>query len=46
MAEGPVDELLEAIEELINDLNEELALLDENFGIRTNEHNALVIELE
>jgi hypothetical protein len=46
MAGGPVQELIEAIEELINDLNEGLEQLEFDFTVRTNEHNALVIEFE
>jgi hypothetical protein len=38
--------LLEAIEELLSDLNTALEELEFNFNVRTNEHNALVIELE
>jgi len=45
MAEGPVDELLEAIEELISDLNEELENLESDYSHRTNEHNSDVIRL-
>jgi TolA-binding protein len=46
MAAGPVQELIDAIEELINDLNEELVDLETDFQTRTNEHNAQVIALE
>jgi predicted phage tail protein len=43
---GPVQELIDAIEELIEDLTTDLQELDFNFQQRTNEHNALVIALE
>ncbi|CAD8083072.1 unnamed protein product [Paramecium sonneborni] len=46
MAGGPVQELIDAIEELINDLEDELEELEFNFQVRTNEHNALVVSLE
>jgi len=38
--------LLDAIEELLSDLNNALEELEFNFNVRTNEHNALVTELE
>jgi hypothetical protein len=38
--------LIDAIEELINDLEEELEQLELDFKIRTNEHNSLVVSLE
>jgi hypothetical protein len=38
--------LIDAIEELINDLEEELEELEFNFSQRTNEHNSLVIGYE
>ena len=46
MAGGPVQELIDAIEELVNDLEEELEQLDLDFKVRTNEHNSLVVSLE
>jgi hypothetical protein len=46
LAGGAVQELVDGIEELLSDLNEELVDLDFDFGVRTNEHNALVITLE
>ena len=45
MAGGAVQELIDAIEELNNDLEEGIELLDLNFKRRTNEHNSLVIQL-
>ncbi|CAD8164464.1 unnamed protein product [Paramecium octaurelia] len=45
MAGGSVSELLDAIEELVNDLEDGLELLDFNFQRRTNEHNALLVQL-
>lgn len=45
MAGGAVQELIDAIEELNNDLEEGIELLDFNFKQRTNEHNSLVIQL-
>ena len=38
--------MIDAIEELINDLEEELETLEFDFQVRTNEHNALVVSLE
>jgi len=46
MAQGPVQELEDAIEELISDLNEELQELESDFGQRTSQHNSDVISLE
>lgn len=46
MAGGAVQELIDAIEELINDLQEGLEKLDFDFQVRTNEHNSLVIGYE
>jgi predicted phage tail protein len=43
---GPIDELLAAIEELIEDLNNDLQELEFDFQTRTNEHNAMVVALE
>jgi hypothetical protein len=43
---GVVQELIDGINDLIADLNEELAELEFDFGVRTNEHNALVVKLE
>ena len=43
---GAVQELVDGIEDLLQDLNEELSDLDFDFGVRTNEHNSLVISLE
>ncbi|CAD8187829.1 unnamed protein product [Paramecium pentaurelia] len=45
MAGGAVSELVDAIEELVNDLEEGLEFLDFNFQRRTNEHNALLVQL-
>ncbi|CAK61287.1 unnamed protein product (macronuclear) [Paramecium tetraurelia] len=45
MAGGAVSELVDAIEELDNDLIDGLQLLDFNFQQRTNQHNALVVSL-
>jgi hypothetical protein len=45
MAGGAVQELIDAIEELNNDLEEGIETLDFNFKQRTNEHNSLVIQL-
>ncbi|CAK92033.1 unnamed protein product (macronuclear) [Paramecium tetraurelia] len=45
MAGGAVSELVDAIEELVNDLDEGLQFLDFNFQRRTNEHNALLVQL-
>ena len=46
MAQGPVQELEDAIAELIADLNEELEELEFDFAQRTAEHNSDVISLE
>jgi hypothetical protein len=46
MAQGPVQELEDAIEELISDLNEELENLEFEFNQRTSQHNSDVISLE
>jgi hypothetical protein len=40
MVKGPVDELIEALEDLIDDLNDSLEDLDVNFRRRTAEHNS------
>jgi len=40
MVKGPVDELIEALEDLIDDLNDSLEELDVNFRRRTAEHNS------
>ncbi|CAD8111682.1 unnamed protein product [Paramecium primaurelia] len=45
MAGGAVSELVDAIEELDNDLIDGLQLLEFNFQQRTNQHNALVVQL-
>jgi DNA repair exonuclease SbcCD ATPase subunit len=41
-----VQELVDGIDDLLTDLNEELVNLDFDFGVRTNEHNSLVIQLD
>jgi hypothetical protein len=49
LATGPVQEPLDAIEELvtqINDLNTALEELEFNFNVRTNEHDSLVLSLD
>lgn len=43
--QGPVEELLQAIEELVADLNAALQELEFNFQVRTNEHFSLQTEL-
>jgi hypothetical protein len=45
-AKGPLQELLNAIDELIDDLNAELAELTKNFNRRTDEHNREVVRLQ
>ncbi|KAM3144293.1 hypothetical protein pb186bvf_003457 [Paramecium bursaria] len=45
LAQGPVQELIEGIEELVNDLQTGLEDLDYGFARRTNEHNSLVVQL-
>ncbi|CAD8125241.1 unnamed protein product [Paramecium sonneborni] len=45
MAGGSVSELVDAIEELVNDLEDGLEFLEFNFQRRTNEHNALLVQL-
>lgn len=45
MAGGAVQELVDAIEELSNDLEVGIENLDLDFKRRTNEHNALVSQL-
>ncbi|CAD8182504.1 unnamed protein product [Paramecium pentaurelia] len=45
-SQGPVDELVQAIEDLVADLQEELDVLEFNFGQRTNEHHKIVTTLE
>ena len=45
-SKGPLGELLTAIEDLIEDLQNELAELTKNFNRRTDEHNREVVRLE
>lgn len=45
-AKGAVQELTDAIEELINDLDNALEELEFDFQYRTNTHNSQVIALE
>ncbi|KAM3147408.1 hypothetical protein pb186bvf_000659 [Paramecium bursaria] len=43
---GPVQELIQAIADLIDDLENELEQLNLDFKVRTNEHNAITTQLE
>jgi hypothetical protein len=45
LSKGPVDELIKAIDDLIADLNSELEELEQNYSLRTDEHNREVITL-
>ncbi|KAM3132173.1 hypothetical protein pb186bvf_015768 [Paramecium bursaria] len=40
---GPINELIEAIDELIDDLSDQLEQLDFTFQQRTNEHNSYIV---
>lgn len=42
---GILQDLVGAIEEMIQEMNDELNELEFQFGVRTNEHNALVVNL-
>lgn len=45
MVQGPIDELIDALEELVADVNASLEEVEHNFHVRTTEYNANVIRL-
>ena len=45
MAQGPVDSLVTAIAEVLEDLDRKHVAADEAFGVRTNEHDTEVRRL-